>query len=172
MNTIKATLFSSALMLGGCASGGLEYEPASYDGDSGYVESQISDNRYRVTFTGSSSASDDEVKDYALVRAAELTLLNDHDWFRVVSQDARVEKTERPTTMVTQQRVTTTDCGLLGCTTTTSPTYTGIGISTTRDRGKLVSSLEIVMGSGDAVDPTAVYNAKEIRGYLLQKHEG
>lgn len=121
MKIVNVSLVTSVLLLGGCASGGLDYEAADYNGDTGYVESKLGDDRYRVTYTGKTSSSDDEVKDYALVRAAELTLLNNHDWFRVVGQDSRVEKTEQPSAIVTQQRITSTDCGLLGCTTTVSP---------------------------------------------------
>ncbi len=172
MNITALALILPFLLLAGCSSSQLKYTPAAGEGTPGYMDSQISTDRYRVTYTGTRSSSDDRVKDYALLRAAELTLLNGHDWFRVVSSDNTQTSLERPApiTTTTHTRIER-DCGLLGCTTTATPVYTGVTGSTIRSGNRLTSSLEIVMGSGDAADPTAVYDAKELRLYLTDKHK-
>ncbi len=57
----------------------------------GYSDQQLESNRYRVSFTGNPATSRDTVQDYALYRAAELTLASGNDYFKVVSRntDAR-----------------------------------------------------------------------------------
>ncbi|MGB5077028.1 MAG: hypothetical protein WBO17_06070 [Sphingorhabdus sp.] len=52
----------------------------------GYSEVRLGDNRYRVTFDGNSLTSRDRVEGYLLYRAAELTLENGYDWFRIVDR--------------------------------------------------------------------------------------
>jgi len=64
----------------------------------------------------------------ALLRAAEITLLFNYDWFRVVNQDTQLASRNNPaivSSVGTGQQVRR-DCGLLGCTTTVSPSYTGL----------------------------------------------
>lgn len=74
------------LLLGlvACATSPTPYQAAS--NGFGYREQQLESNRYRVTFAGNSATSLDAVQDYALYRAAELTVANGHDYFRVVNR--------------------------------------------------------------------------------------
>lgn len=170
MKTLTILFLSSLFLVTGCSSSSPKYAAASGSG-SGYSESKLGENRYRVEYNGARSTSDDEVKDLALLRAAELTLLNNQDWFRVVSRDTNTETTNiSPSIGVTQQRAVQRDCGLLGCTTTTTPVYTGVRASSSRNSERTTSSLEIVMGNGNAPDPTAVYDANELRGFLKGKY--
>jgi len=57
------------------------YHPASYSGDSGFSEQQLSDTQFRVRFQGSYSTPRAEVEDYLLRRAAEITRGNGYDYF-------------------------------------------------------------------------------------------
>jgi hypothetical protein len=49
----------------------------------GYSEQILSENRYLVTFDGNTLTSRERVEGYLLYRAAELTVQNGYDWFRV-----------------------------------------------------------------------------------------
>ena len=57
------------------------------DENGGYSEQQIEDNRYSVKFAGNEATPRDAVEEYALYRAAEITLESGHDYFKVVSKE-------------------------------------------------------------------------------------
>lgn len=59
------------------------YAPAATPGATGYSERQIESNRYFVTYRAAGAADPALLQDYALLRAAELTLQNGRDWFWV-----------------------------------------------------------------------------------------
>jgi hypothetical protein len=82
-----------ALLLGlaACSSTPTPYQAAT--NNFGYRDQQLETNRYRVTFAGNSATSPDAVRDYALYRAAELTLANGHDYFRVVDRNTESRST-------------------------------------------------------------------------------
>lgn len=67
--------------------------------DLGYSDQQLESNRYRVSFAGNSATPRDQVQDYALYRAAELTLANGGDYFKVTSRntDSRSGSSGGPT---------------------------------------------------------------------------
>jgi hypothetical protein len=68
--------------LAACAST-LTYGPAAEAGASGYSETQIESNRYFVTYRARGGAEASQLHDYALLRAAELTLQQGGEWFWV-----------------------------------------------------------------------------------------
>lgn len=68
--------------LAACASAP-SYSPAAAQGAAGYSETQIETNRYFVTYRVSGAADASLLQDYALLRAAELTLQRGRDWFWV-----------------------------------------------------------------------------------------
>lgn len=49
----------------------------------GYSEKKLGSNRYRVHFSGNTLTSRDTVEGYLLYRAAELTVQNGYDWFKI-----------------------------------------------------------------------------------------
>lgn len=59
------------------------YAPAAAPGGAGYSETQIESNRYFVTYRAPSGADAALLHDYALLRAADLTVQNGGDWFWV-----------------------------------------------------------------------------------------
>lgn len=59
------------------------YAPATRPGAAGYSETQIEANRFFVTYRAPGAADDALLQDYALLRAADLTLANSRDWFWV-----------------------------------------------------------------------------------------
>ncbi len=82
MRTLLA--LAAAAMLAGCF-GATPYEPAAprY----GYRETEVAQDRYRVSFNGNTRTSRETVEAYLLFRAAELTRAKGGDYFRVVARD-------------------------------------------------------------------------------------
>ncbi len=81
---------SMLTLLGACA------VPTPYqaaNGGFGYSDQQIESNRYRVSFDGNASTPREEVQNYLLYRAAELTVQNGFDYFTIVDRD--VERSTR-----------------------------------------------------------------------------
>ncbi|WP_027329032.1 CC0125/CC1285 family lipoprotein [Marinimicrobium agarilyticum] len=155
------------LLISACAAPKV-YQPAS-DGGYGYRESQIADNRYRVSFKMRGDTQF-EAMDYALLRAAELTLMADYDWFVVADRHVDGEKRE-PSTGVNASRTREVErhCGLLGCTTSSRPSTTYGAEISSGNRAESEVILEIRLGKG--VRPTEVdsYDALEVRNNLRKR---
>jgi hypothetical protein len=71
-----------AAALAACASTPT-YSAAGSPTSAGYSETQIESNRYFVTYRAPGAADAALLQDYALLRAADITLQNNHDWFWV-----------------------------------------------------------------------------------------
>ncbi len=59
------------------------YSAATSPNSAGYSETQIESNRYSVTYRAPGGADAQTLQDYALLRAADLTLAHNRDWFWV-----------------------------------------------------------------------------------------
>jgi hypothetical protein len=79
----RLVLAAVAALLAACATA-TPYQPA--DGDYGFSEQQIENNRLRITFRGNTVTDRETVETYLLYRAAELTLQNGHDYFVVATR--------------------------------------------------------------------------------------
>ena len=75
----------ATLALAACAASPTPYQVVGPEG--GYDDQQLETNRYRVVFDGNAATPRGTVEDFALYRAAELTLQTGHDYFKVVSKD-------------------------------------------------------------------------------------
>ncbi|MDH3658876.1 MAG: hypothetical protein OEU92_02420 [Alphaproteobacteria bacterium] len=73
------------LGLAACSASPTPYQVAAEDG--GYTDQQLESDRYRVKFEGNSATPRETVEDYALYRAAELTLATGNDYFKVISKE-------------------------------------------------------------------------------------
>ncbi len=80
---IMAAMFI-ALLVAGCATP-TPYGPA-VEGK-GYSELQTENDRFRVSFSGNSLTPRETVESYLLYRAAEITLQQGYDRFRIVERD-------------------------------------------------------------------------------------
>ncbi len=83
---LKTAACAAVLALGACA-GGTAYVAA--DGGPramGFSDYRIETGRYRVTFQGGPGAPPEQVSDLALRRAAEVSLRDGYDWFRIVDR--------------------------------------------------------------------------------------
>lgn len=68
------------LLVVACATG---YHSSGYTG--GYTDTQLAPDVFRVSFSGNGYTSSDRVQDFALLRAAELTIANNAQYFAVIS---------------------------------------------------------------------------------------
>ena len=80
---IRTLALAAALALAACATSPPPYTAAPTSVAEGHSEVQIESNRYFVTFRAPGGADLAVLQDYALLRAAELTQQNGHEWFWV-----------------------------------------------------------------------------------------
>lgn len=147
---IVFTLFS--ILLSACGSTPV-YKPA-HGSEYGYRETRIDDDRYRISFK-TRGDNIPEAMDYALLRAAELTLLKGYDWFVVVDRQTQLSRRSvAPMTQIATSRTIAVqrDCGLLACRTTAYPMHTNsmqLNMGLSQGRDKTQGILEIRMGKGE-----------------------
>jgi hypothetical protein len=138
------------------------YQPAKRGGI-GYQEFALSDTHYRVQFKARGNQRT-AARDYALLRAAELSLQQGYDWFVVSKQTARILD-ETDESLGEPEWIETRQCGLLGCRSQTrhlpsrtqeiSETYTLV-------------LLDIHMGKGIRPEKNS-YDASEIHAQFAQQ---
>lgn len=89
---IRIIAIAAAALLSACATAP-SYAPAASATSAGYSETQIESNRYFVTYRAPGGADARLIEDYAMLRAADLTLQNGRDWFwvdrRTIDEQAR-----------------------------------------------------------------------------------
>lgn len=170
---IVLAMIAAVMLLSACA-GSHVYRPAASEGEIGYTETRLTEKLRRVTFRGQRSTSAAEVRDYALLRAAEVTLQNGYDWFEILSSDSETLERERlsAATEVAPARQVTRSCGLLGCTSTVHTGYAGVQVGTTRTDSYHVSSIEFRMGQGEPDDPDRVYDAAQLASNIRESRLG
>ncbi|HXI88308.1 MAG TPA: hypothetical protein VNH64_12670 [Parvularculaceae bacterium] len=144
-----------ALLLAACATAvGTAYGPADKKGY-GYVEQRIEADRFRVSFAGDGATPQNVVEDYALLRAAELTVANGYDWFRVIARGT--ESQEKGGVGV--------GLGVGGASFgRRSSVGVGVGgdVGTIGARRFFTTHLEILTGKGDKPEGQDVYNAQSV----------
>lgn len=169
MNRIKiATVLFLSVLMTACSS---QPDYRAVDGSGyGYDTTQLTDTQYRVTFKAKGSDAD-KAMDYALLRAAEVTLQDGYDWFVVTHRetlidDQRVEPTS--TLGYSNSRDVVTRCGLISCETTSYPRSSfSAGVHIGGDRSQDIKSIiEIKLGKGVRPDTNASFDALEVRQHL------
>lgn len=150
-----AVIAAAVLSLGACASLA-PYGPQMGQGGQGYSEAPIESNRYRVTYNGVGDPG--PVADYALLRAAELTLDRGYDWFEVTQRwtDGRPDPRGgvRPSVSIGA------GSGRYGGY-STSGVGVGLGLNLTGP-GATSTTLEVVMGRGIKPDSPYAYDARDV----------
>ncbi|AKH68763.1 hypothetical protein IMCC21906_01084 [Spongiibacter sp. IMCC21906] len=77
---MKIVFIALTILVAGCSS---SYKPMSASG--GYAEQKINDNTWQVSYEGRSSSDAVEIKDYAVLRAAELCIEQGYSKFTLTS---------------------------------------------------------------------------------------
>jgi hypothetical protein len=147
----------AAAAVSACAATPTVYQPATGPQGVGFSEYRIEADRYRVTFRGGPGAPPEQVADYALLRAADLTLQNGYDWFRVAERDMRQAGPDnRP-----RMSIGTGGASFGG------HTALGLGLGAGFNLGQggppVATTLEILTGKGAAPRGVDVYDAREVR---------
>jgi hypothetical protein len=154
---------SAAIGLGACASSpGFRAAPNATA--AGYSEQMLDSNHWRVRYTGTTRMSSADVQDYALMRAAQLTLEKGGQWFQVVSSDTDTDLKTRSSieTDFGPDYAVRRSCGLLGCTTEAVPVITRTQRETVETRKVYEHVLEIMMGHGEKIAGSPrVYDASQ-----------
>lgn len=160
MTRLTLPLIAAAgLVLSACASLA-PYGPQASPGGQGYVESRIESNRYRVTYYGVGHPG--PVADMALLRAAELTLAQGHDWFEVTQRwiDGRPDSAGGVRPSVGVGYGSSRYGGY-------SASGVGVGLGLNFSGPSPTSTtLEVVMGAGARPDRPNAYDARGVRDSL------
>ncbi len=159
MKTAKPliALAASALLLGACTTVPTVYRAAMPGAPSqvGYTEYKIEAGRYRVTFQGGPGAPENQIGDYALLRAAELAIRDGYDWFRVADRSTSVSGAGNGPHLSVGG----------GSSTYGHRSSVGLGIGTSFDLGPgpaFTRSLEVVFGKGPTPHDRDAYDAREV----------
>ena len=150
---VAAPVAAVALALGACQTLA-PYGPAAGPATQGWSQQPIESNRWRVSYRG--HGRPEMVSDYALLRSAELTLEQGHEWF-VVEQswiDAGHPGGARPNVSIGAGR---SDYGRY------SSSGVGVGLGLNLGGGEAtVVSMEIRMGHGPQPSGARAYDARDV----------
>jgi len=150
----------AVLTLAACASGPEPYRAAKGSEARGYQDLQIESDRFRIAYRAEEAQT---AHDYALLRAAELTLAQGADWFRVVSASSEGRVPQRGGNTTVSVGGSTGSYG--------SSVGVGVGFGLGGGGGRVSGDaervLEILTGTGPAPEDPAVYDAAEVQASLL-----
>jgi len=86
---ISAFVFAAAFG-SGCAT---RYRPIS--GGYGFSSIQVAADEFEITFKGNGQTSAEEVQEYAVLHAAEVTLKHGYPWFAIIKEERRRRRASR-----------------------------------------------------------------------------
>lgn len=140
--------------LAACATPATVYGPAESSSAVGYREQVLENDRYRISFRANPDQDAAGVEDLAMRRAAEVTLREGGDWFRVVTRETeRYGGRDKGGTSVGVGGST----GSFG-----SSVGVGIGFDLSPDSRRYETIMEILIGSGAKPDEARVYDARAV----------
>jgi hypothetical protein len=143
-----------AAALAGCETVPLTYMPASGPRSPGYFDQKIESDRFRVSYRGPAEGNGGQVYDFALLRAAQLTLSEGYEWFRVIGRSDDMAQASGP-------RIS------LGTGSTSfgrrSAVGVGIGTGFNLGGGDMRSvTLEVKLGKGPRPADRDAYDARDV----------
>ena len=131
-----------------------ESAPNPYPNGPGFYETRIEANRYRITYRATGRMPRERVENFALLRAAEVTLGQGYEWFRVVGRQGEVDQRNGPRLSLGT-----------GSTSFGRSSAVGLGVGTSFDLSgppAQTLTLEVVMGKGSQPADRDVYNAADV----------
>lgn len=126
---------------------------------SGFWDSRIEENRYRVSYRGGSGAPPALVRDYALLHAADLAVANGFDWFQVIGRFGEATAPNSGSSLSIGG----------GSSSFGRRSYSSVGVGFTVPLGggpQLTESLEVLMGKGARPAGAAFYDARDVQKTL------
>ncbi|MDP1914544.1 hypothetical protein [Brevundimonas sp.] len=164
MTRLTLPLIAAAgLVLSACASLA-PYGAQMGPGGQGYAEQRIESNRFRVTYNGVGAPG--PVMDMALLRAAELTTAEGHDWFEVTQRwtDGRLDSAGGMRPSIGVGYGSSRSSGRYGG---YSSSGVGLGVGLNFSGPSAISTtLEVLMGDGERPDRPNVYDARAVQDSL------
>ena len=149
-------ILPAALLLTACATGPKPYQPASGASSYGWSEQAIETGRYRVSYQ---AETPEKAREYALLRAAELTLQSGGEWFRVTDSYSEGQAPRGPS-----GRPAVSVGGSVGSGGRSSMGVgIGMGFPLGGGAGEFRHTLEILMGSGPKPQDVRVYDAADVQ---------
>ena len=134
------------------------FTAAEKPGAYGYLVQPIERGRYRVSYTDSSVES---ARDYALLRAAQVTLENGKDWFQIVNAYSEAADTGGSRSSISiggrsgsYGRSSGIGVGL------------GVGIPIGGGGGKVTHAMEIITGQGAKPADANAYDARDVQSSI------
>lgn len=85
----RPALVAAMLALGACQTATPAYQAASAPGGVGYFAAPVDEGRHAVSYTGGKGMTPAQVAEFALLRAAELTLASGQEWFAVLETESQ-----------------------------------------------------------------------------------
>ncbi len=159
----------AAAILSGCASGP-DYRAAE-GSRYGYQEVRLSEDHYRIQYKLRGNKPE-QAMDFALLRAAELTLLNGYDWFLATNNEMLVnEGRDAVRTEVSRQYNRSTSCGLLSCRTSYYPTTVATQTFSTGAPASTQVFLTISFGKGVRPENGDTYNAEALKRNIRDRNQ-
>ncbi len=150
----RTLLALACLALAECAGTPTVYGPAAKPSAAGYHEQRIESERYRITFRANADIKARGAEDNALRRAAEITVRDGYDWFRIVN---------RATELVGGRQGGGTSVGVGGSGVSYgSGVGVGVGFDHSPDSRQWDSPLEILLGKGSKPSDPDAYDARSI----------
>jgi hypothetical protein len=157
---MKQLIFAAALVASACATAPTPYAPAESDRAKGYSELAIESDRYRVSYKGDDA---DQARSYALLRAAEITLENGADWFRIVDAYTEVDSPR------SAGRSSVSVGGASGSYGSSVGVGVGINLGSFGGGGSpdAVHTLEMMIFNGEKPDDPDAYDARSVQASIL-----
>ena len=90
MTLSRLTILFAALVLTACATP-TPYKPADSQGEAGYSDQRLTENRVRVIFRGNSATLRETVENYLLLRSAEVTREAGYSWFEFDTRNTQAD---------------------------------------------------------------------------------
>ena len=153
---MKSYIFLIAAgLLAACASTP-SYGPAGKTGAMGYTSQQIETGRYQISYTDTEPG---RARDRALLRAAEITLLEGSDWFEITNSFTDYDGNDRGS------RTSVSIGGSSGSYGRSSSIGVGVGVGFplgASGSGSVTEVIEIVTGKGGKPDRPTVYDARSV----------
>lgn len=161
---MKPALFAiAALSLASACASTSSYREAKTASATGYSEQVVEKDRYRVQYRASGSDTA-KAQDYALLRAAELTLEKGYSTFEIVSRAAESSSEEKvlADAGMGPDYVVTRNCGLLSCRSTVHPLPSAHDTETVVKKKETLVTLEILLSNKDASASPSLYSASQV----------
>lgn len=141
-------------LMAACASNPV-YAPASKEGAMGYMSQQLETGRHRISYTDTDPM---RARNMALLRAAEITLMEGKDWFEITHEGMEAEQKRGGGSSISIG-------GGTGSYGRSSSVGVGVGFGIPLgggSSGKVTQIIEIVTGAGPKPDKPEAYDARSV----------